>query len=305
MDLTGKAKRPTLSDILSNETFVDRYEILEQIGEGATGKVFKVEEKETGKIAALKIIKSKMVTNPSLVLQFRQESDIGFRLQHENIASVREYGLRPSAYVILDYYEGETLSSVLADDKHLGVERSLDIFEQICKGLAHAHFKGVVHCDIKPENILLLKDDKKKDLVKIVNFGISEMKVKGVFRSANLQPETEFYGSPFYTSPEQIRGMPTDPRSDVYSLGCLMYRTLSGKQPIDGDDMVECLKNHMSFVPLKFSEVCPELKIPSKVEEIVRQCMEKNLQNRLQSAQEVLSALRIYKAKKRLGLYSS
>lgn len=179
---------------------------------------------------------------------------------------------------------------------------ALSIFEQICSGLEHAHLKGVVHCDIKPENILLIKCDKKIDCVKIVDFGISEMKVRAEFRSANLAPESEFYGSPLYTSPEQIRSVPTDPRSDIYSLGCLMYRTLSGKQPVDGDNLIECLVNHISHTPPKFDEICPDLKIPRALEVIVRKCMVKELENRFQTMRDVIRALKIYKAKKSLGL---
>lgn len=302
MESTGRPIRPTLTDILSNSTFIDRYEILELLGEGATGKVYKVREFSTEKVFALKLIKNKVGAIPSVVMQFRQESDIGYRLNHENIATVHEFGLRPSAYVILDFYDGESLSKEISKKGMLDVDRSVNIFEQICNGLEHAHQKGVVHCDIKPENILLIKCEKKGECVKIVDFGISELKVRGEFRSVNLEPEKEFYGSPLYASPEQIRLFPTDPRSDIYSLGCLMYKTLSGVQPIDGEDLTACLVNHLTAVPVKFAQIVPELKIDIELENIVRKCMAKELENRFRNIREVNRALRIYKARKRLGI---
>lgn len=302
MESTGRPKRPTLTDILSNSTFIDRYQLLELLGEGATGKVYKIRESSTEKIYALKWIKNKMGTIPSVVMQFRQESDIGYRLNHENIATVHEFGLRPSAYVILDYYDGESLSKVISKNGRLSVDRSVNIFEQICNGLEHAHQKGVVHCDIKPENILLIKCEKKGECVKIVDFGISELKIRGEFRSVNLEPEKEFYGSPLYASPEQIRLFPTDPRSDIYSLGCLMYKTLSGAQPIDGEDLKACLINHLTAVPPTFAQIDPDIKIDNELENIVRRCMAKELENRFQSVRDVNRALRIYKARKSLGI---
>ncbi|MBP7861736.1 serine/threonine protein kinase [bacterium] len=302
MESTGRQKRPTLADIISNSTFIGRFKILELLGEGATGKVYKIRETSSGKIFALKLIKNKMVANPSVVMQFRQESDIGYRLNHENIATIYEFGLRPNAYVILDYYDGESLSKVISKNGNLSVDRSVNIFEQICYGLEHAHQKGVVHCDIKPENILLIKCEKKGECVKIVDFGISELKVRGEFRSVNLEPEKEFFGSPLYASPEQIRLLPTDPRSDIYSLGCLMYKTLTGVQPIDGDDLKTCLVKHLTLVPLKFAEVNPDLNIDKELENIVQRCMAKEVENRFQSARDVSRALRIYRARKSLGI---
>lgn len=302
MESTGRPKRPTLADIISNSTFLDRYEILELLGEGATGKVYKIRESSTEKIYALKLIKNKMVSIPSVVMQFRQESDIGYRLNHENIAAVHEFGLRPSAYVILDFYDGESLSKEILKNGKLNVDRSVNIFEQICNGLEHAHKNGVVHCDIKPENILLIKCEKKGECVKIVDFGISELKIRGEFRSVNLEPEKEFYGSPLYASPEQIRLFPTDPRSDIYSLGCLMYKTLSGAQPIDGEDLTTCLINHLTAIPPKFKQIDPELQIDNELENIVQRCMAKELENRFQTVRDVNRALRIYKARKSLGI---
>ncbi len=301
MEISEKPKRETLSDIICNSTFFDRYETLELLGEGATGKVYKVREISTGKLFVLKLIKAKVSHDPSIVMQFRQESDIGFRLHHENIASVYEFGMRPGPYVILDFYDGETLATVIGDNINLSIDRSLNIFEQICNGLEHAHLHGVVHCDIKPENIMLIKNEKKIECVKIVDFGISEMKIRGEFRSVNLEPDKAFYGSPLYTSPEQIRRFPTDPRSDIYSLGCLMYRTLSGVLPITGD-LTDCLVKHLTFIPPTFAQIRPDLDIDKELEEIVRRCMAKELENRFQTVRDLNRALRLYKTKKRLGL---
>ncbi|MBX9725045.1 MAG: serine/threonine protein kinase, partial [Candidatus Obscuribacterales bacterium] len=157
-------------------------------------------------------------------------------------------------------------------------------------GLSHIHERGVVHRDIKPSNIMLLKNEGNNELVKIVDFGIAKVITR---KDSLLSPflRRGLSGSPYYMSPEQCRENNVDARSDIYALGCLMYKTLTGHQPIVGHDVLDCMQNQISFAPKSFATVCPEISIPDELEDIILKCLAKERENRFQSADELMQAL--------------
>lgn len=240
---------------------------------------------------AIKVVHPHLVSNAYAMARFQQESEAASCLNHPNIVTVHDFGLLPRAYLVMDYLDGMCLSDLLANDAHLSLGRSLNIFVQICAGLVHAHQNGVVHRDLKPSNIMLVTIDGKKDCVKILDFGIAKLMLKENPTDIRLTSTGEIFGSPHYMSPEQCRGKPMDTRSDIYSLGCIMYRTLTGQRPIPGEDLLECLYNHVTVPPGRFKDVCPEIEVSESLERVILKCMEKEPENRFQTMSELKDVL--------------
>jgi eukaryotic-like serine/threonine-protein kinase len=282
---------PMLDGKLVGTVFVDRYEIVCIIGEGGMGKVYRARHKLMKRLVAIKVVHPHLVSSAVTLTRFQQEAEAASCLNHPNIVAVHDFGLAPRAYLVMDYLDGVSLADLLENDAHLSLERSLHIFVQICSGLAHAHQHGVVHRDLKPSNIMLIDVDGQTDFVKIVDFGIAKLMLRDMEESKHLTVTGEIFGSPLFMSPEQCRAKSLDGRSDIYSLGCIMYRTLTGIQPIVGLELMECLYNHVNTAPRPFSDNCPELNLPEALEMIVLKCMEKDQEKRFQSMQELKDAL--------------
>jgi tetratricopeptide (TPR) repeat protein len=189
------------------------------------------------------------------------------------------------------FLEGTSLAEQIAGGANLELKRSVHIFKQVSLGLAHAHENGVVHRDLKPSNIMLVQLDNDPDFVKIVDFGIAKLLTPTEGETDNLTRTGEVFGSPPYMSPEQCRALKVDARSDIYALGCVMYRTVSGKQPITGHDLIEYLYKHVNETPAAFNIVCPELNIPADLEAIIFKAMAKQPDDRYQSMGELREAL--------------
>ncbi len=290
----GIAIGHSISDELVGTIFADRYQILELIGQGGIGKVYRAFDTKRICIVAIKVMRPDLASNPSTLAQFQKEVQVACRLRHSNIAFIYDLGLLPRPYLVSDYLDGLSLSDLLEKKRHLGMNRSLRIFQQIFRGMEYAHSYGVIHRDLKPGNIMLVCIDGEPDIVKIVDFGVAEIKNKGVIDSLASSLTRDFFGSPLYVSPEQCLGNPTDSRSDIYSLGCLMYRTLTGFQPIIGQSMKECITNHIFTVPKYFEEICPELNIPKQLEMVIRTCMAKEKEDRFQSIREISQTLSLF-----------
>jgi len=287
----GTLLTPSVHEHIVGTIFADRYELVEIIGEGGMGKVYKAMHKFMKRFVAIKVVHMHLVSSAATMTRFQQEAEAVSRLNHINIVTVHDFGLVPKPYLVMDYLDGDSLAEVLSDNGSLELARCLPIFAQVCAGLAHAHEHGVIHRDLKPSNIMVIDSGGQKDLVKIVDFGIAKLMLREMDESKHLTVTGEVFGSPLYMSPEQCRGRAMDARSDIYSLGCIMYRTLTGHQPILGSMLMECLYNHVNIAPRGFDDICPELKIPLAVEAIVMKCVEKEPENRFQSMQELKNAI--------------
>jgi eukaryotic-like serine/threonine-protein kinase len=283
------AKDPLVGTLLDN-----RYEILEVLGGGGMGLVYKARHNLMKRIVAIKMLHKQFVGTGDALKRFQQEAQASSCLSLPNILTVYDFGLTPDGqpYMVMDYLDGYSLSDLLAKEGHLPVERSINIFVQACTALAHAHEKGVLHRDLKPSNIMLVNFENQKDFVKIVDFGIAKLLTRQGADAEQLTKTGEVFGSPLYMSPEQCRGKVLDARSDIYSVGCVMYKTLSGAPVFSGEELIELLFKQMSDAPAPFSEICPELKIPSELEEIVFKALAKEPENRYQSMNELRGVLR-------------
>ena len=291
----GTVLTPLVQDPLIGTVLADRYEILEIIGGGGMGTVYKARHKFMKRIVALKMLNPQTVSNALALKRFQQEAQAASALNHTNILTVFDFGLTIDGqpYLIMDYLEGTNLGVVLQESGHLCIERVLDISIQACDGLAHAHSKGVIHRDLKPGNLMLIEVDKRPDFVKIVDFGIAKMILLDADESSHLTTTGEVFGSPLYMSPEQCTGKELDGRSDIYSLGCVMYRALAGISPFTGHDLLECMYKQVNDMPASFSIACPDLCIPESMEAIVLKALEKDPSKRYQSMQELREALEL------------
>ena len=280
-------------DSLIGTLFADKYQIIDVLGEGGMSIVYKARHLYMDRIVAVKLLLEHLVSDKNAQKRFEHESKAASSLSHQNIVTVHDFGMtkKGQAYFVMDCLEGETLMDVLDRDVRLAPAAAVNIFKQTCDGLEHAHKKGVVHRDLKPSNLVLITQDDGSTLVKLVDFGIAKfMPVDGKPRQ-NITQTGEIFGSPLYMSPEQCNGKSMDVRSDIYSLGCLMYETLSGVPPLMGDTFVNTVIKHINEAPPPFSATAPEAQIPPQIEACVMKCLSKNPDDRYQSSGDVRQSL--------------
>lgn len=268
-------------DLLVGATLGSRYWVLSVIGRGGMSVVYKAKVKDTGKIVAVKTLRTAGMTDDMVVKRFQREAELLSRLNHPRIVNLHAYGssAKGQPYFVMDYLVGENLTNLLGRENHLEPERFQDIFVQVCAAIEHAHRQGAIHRDVKPGNIMLTRQGATSDYVKVVDFGIAKMAEE----AQRLTRMGEVWGSPIYMSPEQCMGAPVDARSDIYSLGIVMYESLTGKVPFLGRNYADTMTKQISDDPAPFAQIRPDLRIPASLEKIVMAAMAKQPENRYQS----------------------
>jgi serine/threonine protein kinase len=262
------------------------YQILSPIGAGGMSAVYKARHDMLDRIVAVKIMHAHMLAQQGSLARFQQEAKAASHLAHPNIISVHDFGVSQDeqVYLVMDYLEGISLGDVLAQEGHLAPQRAVPIFIQICDALHHAHHKGIIHRDLKPSNVMLVNTESLEDVVKIVDFGIAKLLPGAAIESQRLTQTGEVFGSPIYMSPEQCTGQTLDARSDVFSLGCVMYETLCGKPPFIGQNMLETMYIRLSDKAKPFD---PELKVPKQLEAVIMIAIAREPENRYQTMLEL------------------
>ncbi len=274
---------------------LERYIVIELLGCGGMGSVYKVESIESGKNLALKFL-HKQQTNDTTWRRFENEIRAANKLDHPNLIKVHESGLLPDGqpYFIMDLVHGESLSQLLKRKGRLPLEKVLKIFVQVGFALSYAHSNGVIHRDIKPSNIMIHSPDGDTTMgaiVKVVDFGIAKLTGHDEFNQQTLTKTGEIFGSPIYMSPEQCMGMAVDQRSDLYSLGCVIYEALTGAPPLVGDSALATMLKHQSEEALSLKEASLGIEFPQKIELLVAKLLAKDPRDRYQSAQLLTSHL--------------
>jgi serine/threonine protein kinase len=255
------------------------------------GYVYKVKDKRKNQVVAVKIVRQELATDPRALKRFEQEAEAAMGLIHPNLVPVYAQGMTGDGapYLVMEYQEGTPLDKVLKQERCIKPDRAVDICMQICDALAHAHAKGIVHRDLKPSNIVITKTKGNKDVVRIVDFGIAKVLASPESRqSIELTHTGDLFGSPSYMSPEQCMGYQLDARSDIYSLGCVMYELLSGQPPFICDNPVQTIVKHLSELPERLNR--PDLassEIPTSLASLVLRCLEKDPRNRYQSMEQL------------------
>lgn len=284
---------PLLVDTLIGTTLADKYQILEKLGSGGMGLVYKAKHLLMKRLVAIKLMLPQFAASATALKRFRQEAQAASHLNHPNILKVYDFGVTPQGlpYLVMDLLEGTNLSAELTKHNYLPLERALKIFIQTCAALYHAHQKGVIHRDLKPGNIMLVDYDGQSDVVQIVDFGMAKILSEMDGETEELTKTGEVFGSPMYMSPEQCMGRELDGRSDIYSLGCVMYRTLTGRPAVAGASAMECFNKHATALPAPFSEVAPELMLPPSLEAIIFKAMAKEVHERQDSMAQLREEL--------------
>jgi serine/threonine protein kinase/tetratricopeptide (TPR) repeat protein len=273
----------------------ERYEVLEVIGYGGMGTVYRAKDKILGKEFAVKVLKDELAADESAIKRFEQEANAASDLTHLNMLAVYGHGKTPagSHYIVMDLLEGESLAQLLKREGSLDANRAINISIQVCHALAHAHMKGLVHRDLKPSNIMLVKSGSSADLVKVLDFGIAKLMPGQKRETLNLTQTGEIFGSPSYMSPEQCLGCSQDARSDIYSLGCMMYEMIVGRPPLVGKNPIQTVAKHLNEDPPSLSKVVPSAQIPRGLEETIMRCLEKDTEQRYQSMDHLAADLQL------------
>jgi len=269
-----------------SQHLADRYDVLSVLGQGGMGVVYKARHRLLNKVMAIKMLLGSSVDEDELQ-RFEREARAASKLSHPNIVVVHDFGITPDsdAYLVMDYIDGPNLENVLDLCGHLEAQRFLRIFSQICEALRHAHGKGVIHRDVKESNVMLVETEDVPELVKVVDFGLAKLVTPD--RGPTLTKEGDILGTPLFMAPELCKGQKADARCDIYSLGCLMYRAVTGHYPFVGETGIDTMAMHIHQAPRSFAEVAAELNISSDLEQAILKAMEKEPDKRQQSMSEL------------------
>lgn len=269
------------SMLTTGATFAGRYQVIEELGEGGMGKVYKVLDKEIEARIALKLIKPEVAADPKTIERFRNELKTARDISHKNVCRMYHLGRHEgNHYITMEFVDGEDLKSTIRRVGPLGAEKAVAIAHQVCEGLAEAHRMGVVHRDLKPANIMIDKDGS----AKIMDFGIARsIKAKGLTGPGIM------IGTPEYMPPEQTEGKEVDHRSDIYSLGVILFEMLTGNLPFEGDTPLSIAMKHKSEPPPDPRDLNSQ--IPEDLSRLILRCMEKEKQARYQSVREIQDEL--------------
>jgi len=262
-------------------TFARRYEVIEELGKGGMGSVYKVFDKKIKDKIALKLIKPEIAADEKMIDRFSNELKYARKIAHPNVCRMYDLGEEEEThYITMEYVSGEDLKSMIRMMGQLGSGKTVSIAKQVCDGLAEAHRLGVVHRDLKPQNVMIDKEGN----TRIMDFGIARsLKVKGITGAGVM------IGTPEYMSPEQVEAKEVDQRSDIYSLGVILYEMVTGRVPFEGDTPFAIGMKHKSEIPKEPKEFNTQL--PDDLNQVIMRCLEKDKEKRYQSAGEVRSEL--------------
>ena len=270
-----------------------KYRILSKVGQGGMGAVYKALHVAFDEVRALKVISPELAQDDQFVRRFRQEAILTRKLQHEHAVRVEDLDeaedRRP--FIVMEFVEGPNLKTLIRDNGPLPVERILRVGRQVSSALEAAHEMGMIHRDIKPDNIVLVPQPEGGEAVKVLDFGIAKLKEgKSVEGSLTLTGTGVVIGTPQYMSPEQAmgrRGDQLDDRSDLYSLGVVMYEMLTGVLPFQAETTMEMILHHLQTPPPPPRELKPELRIPEPVAHLIMETLEKKPECRPANAREL------------------
>lgn len=277
-------------DILGTQ-LASRYEFLEVLGEGGVAVVFKARHPHLRKFVAVKMLHASEM-NEKTIARFEREAQAISSIDHPNIISVYDFGIteRNQPFMVMEFIEGKSLETVIQEVDFLPMRRALDILIPVGEGLAHAHESGILHRDIKPDNIML-KQVGRTEVPKILDFGLAKLTGPESEKAVKLTQTQHISGSPPYMSPEQVLGGELDERSDIYSFGCVLFEAVSGYPPHLGKTAMEVLVKQVEQSPMTLQQARPDVSFPAELQQIISTAIEKDPNNRYQKMQELNQAL--------------
>lgn len=268
---------------------VSGYQIQGEVGAGNSGKVYKAVDDKNSQIVAIKILHQSLVGNLEMVNRFKKEAELSSRLTSPNTVAVKHFGIlndgRP--FMVMDYIEGICAGTLIEQSGAMTLDRALPIFIQVAAGLAHAHELGIMHRDIKPQNIMLIEQDSQSDFVKIIDFGIAKHVQSDASMALTITGEA--VGTPCYMSPEQCLAREVDHRTDIYSLGCVMYEMLTARLVFAANNPVALMTKHVHEVPPAMGLIPSPAAI--EIERIILKSLAKKPEDRYSDAYELKADL--------------
>lgn len=271
-----------------------KYQILQKIGAGGMGAVYKAQQTGMGRMVAIKVLHSKLISRKDLVSRFSREAKALGHLTHPNTVKIYDDGVLEdgSLYIVMEHLEGKNLNQTVRTQGPFTVDRALPIMTQVCGALDEAHRAGIVHRDLKPENIFLCNNASMKDFPKVLDFGLAKVTEKEMRPgSIILTQEGMVFGTPEFMSPEQAQGVTLDARSDIYSLAVILYEVLTGKLPFDARLPMEHIQHHVMTQPIPLDQRVPGLTFPPGFGDVIARALSKSPDQRYQTTVEFAAAL--------------
>jgi serine/threonine protein kinase len=293
-----------ISDVSAGPGLPAQYEIIEEIGHGGMGTVYKARHKQLGSYVAIKVINASLLegkdeTRENAQKRFINESKAVSKLQHENLISLKDFGVTEngSPFMVMEYAEGKTLEDLIKSGP-MEYKAVLSIMRGICNGLEQVHSLGLVHRDIKPSNIIITKSASGREVPKLLDFGIARI-IGEEGKTQGLTSTGEVFGSPYSIAPEQNLSSKVDQRADIYSLGCVLFECISGKHPYSGESAMQTIMMHLN-APIPSLSATLGKTLPADLEFIVNRCLQKDPAKRYQSVSKLSADIESLLAGKRL-----
>jgi eukaryotic-like serine/threonine-protein kinase len=287
----GDMEDPLIGKVVDNGEF----QIVEKLGAGGMGAVYKARQPSMNRLVAIKVLHAKYLSRDDLVSRFRREARSMSQLTHPNTAHVYKYGQLDdgSCYFVMDYLDGHTIAQEVRRNGPLDPDRAIYIMAQVCGALQEAHQAGIIHRDMKPENIFLTKQAGTADFPKVLDFGLAKVTEKqmGTRSIMHLTQHGTIFGTPEFMSPEQALGAPLDQRSDIYALGLILYEMLTGKLPFDVTGKREIMTAQVKTPPIPLSKRRPGKSFSPDLDAVIAKAIAKNPADRFQSAAHFCEAL--------------
>ncbi len=278
---------------LVGHTLNSRYKILSLLGSGGMGTVYLAEHVLINKQVAIKVLSPAHSKKPDEVERFLREARAASRIRHENVVDITDFGYTSGglAFLVMEYLEGEDLATTSTREGPLPWRRAARITRRICAALEAAHKGGIIHRDMKPENVFRITRGADPDFIKVLDFGIAKIIDENFEPSLPSSTNSGLLGTPEYVAPELIRGLPPDARVDIYAVGVILYRLLTGRVPFSGDSFMATLTQHLMEPPKPLRQVAPHMDIPESLEAIVLRTLNKEPDQRYPAIGELAAAI--------------